>query len=79
MPVTEILHDPDLATQTVLRKTAYIIQQALTPSAVVFSFPEDLFSSRKAAYHAIQVQIGVLKGIKCLNMYSAFPKVFAVF
>lgn len=73
-PAPEILYeDPDLATQTVVRKAVSIVQQALTPGAVVFSFPENLFSSRQAACHAIQGQIGVLKGVKCLSRYSTKP------
>ncbi|CEG67693.1 hypothetical protein RMATCC62417_04085 [Rhizopus microsporus] len=71
--VPEILHeDPDLATQTVARKAASIVQQAFKPGAAVFSFPEDLFSFRQATYYAIQGQIGVLKGVKCLSMYIYF-------
>ncbi|ORE13425.1 hypothetical protein BCV71DRAFT_189229, partial [Rhizopus microsporus] len=45
-----------------------IVQQALTLGAVVFSFPEGLFSSRQATYHAIQGQIGVLKRVKHLSI-----------
>lgn len=71
--VPEILHeDPDLATQSVVRKAASIVQQAFTPGTVVFSFPEDLFSSRQATYYAIQGQIGALKGVKRLSMYIYF-------
>ncbi|RCH88139.1 hypothetical protein CU097_003169 [Rhizopus azygosporus] len=71
--VPEILHeDPDLATQSVVRKAASIVQQAFTPGTVVFSFLEDLFSSLQVTYHAIQGQIGALKRVKRRSMYIYF-------
>ncbi|CAO3694672.1 unnamed protein product [Rhizopus stolonifer] len=55
------------------RPAPSIVQQVLTPGAVVFSFPSTCFSSSQAAYRVIQDQIGALDGAKCISMYSTKP------
>ncbi|CAO3637057.1 unnamed protein product [Mucor hiemalis] len=54
----------------VARRANAIVEQALTPGSVLFSFPAGTFASRTEAYDSIEANIGVTDGFRCLNLYQ---------
>jgi hypothetical protein len=63
-------HD-GLKEQLLARKATAIVQQALTPGSVLFSFPSSLFKHRGDAYMAIQEQCGEVIGVCPVSLYGA--------
>ncbi|CAO3645532.1 unnamed protein product [Mucor hiemalis] len=60
----------DLRQQELARRANAIVEQALTPGSVLFSFPAGTFASRTEAYNIIEANIGVTDGFRCLNLYQ---------
>ncbi|KAK4520191.1 uncharacterized protein ATC70_008438 [Mucor velutinosus] len=56
--VPEVLYEhDDLKAEVLTRKAAAILQQALTPGSVLFTFPSKTFAHRTEAYRLIKEQI----------------------
>lgn len=60
----------DLRQQELARRANAIVEQALTPGSVLFSFPAGTFATRTEAYNTIEANIGVTDGFRCLNLYQ---------
>lgn len=68
-----IYEDADLKDQLVARKATALVQQALTPGSVLFSFPASLFKHRTDAYDEIVKQCGATVddgGLRCISQYG---------
>jgi hypothetical protein len=68
-----IYEDEDLKDQLVARKATALVQQALTPGSVLFSFPGSLFKHRTDAYDEIIKQCGETVGdggLRCISEYG---------
>jgi Zinc knuckle len=62
--------DENLADQLRAQKAAAIIQQALHPGTVLFTFGSDVFQDRTLAYNAIEKEIGPAKGFRPISLYG---------
>ncbi|KAK4518753.1 ubiquinol-cytochrome c reductase core subunit 1 [Mucor velutinosus] len=59
----------DLKAEVLTRKATAILQQALTPGSVLFTFPNKLFVHRTTAYRLIQEQIAASVQFRPLSLY----------
>ncbi|GAB5592604.1 hypothetical protein Unana1_07504 [Umbelopsis nana] len=62
--------DENLADQLSAQKAAAIIQQALHPGTMLFTFGSDVFQDRTLAYNAIEKEIGPAKGFRPISLYG---------
>src|ERR1700730_19339570 len=62
--------DENLADQLRAQKAAAIIQQALHPGTVLFTFGSDVFQDRTLAYNTIEKEIGPAKGFRPISLYG---------
>jgi hypothetical protein len=68
---TETLYeDENLGDQLRAQRAASIIQQALHPDTVLFTFAANMFKDRTEAYKAIENGIGAAKGFRPISMYG---------
>jgi hypothetical protein len=68
---SDILYeDEKLADQLRAQKAATIIQQALHPNTVLFTFNSDVFKDRTEAYAVIEKEIGFAKGFRPISLYG---------
>ncbi|KAL7310776.1 hypothetical protein PS15m_010229 [Mucor circinelloides] len=68
--IPEVLYEhEDLKAEVLTRKATAILQQALTPGSVLFTFPNKTFDHRTAAYRVIQEQISVNVQFRPLSLY----------
>lgn len=70
MSFSVLYEHPDFQDQHLARKAATIVRQALTPDAVLFSFPPNTFVHRCHAYEAIEKQVGPVDGFRPLSRYD---------
>lgn len=70
--ISEVLYEhEDLKAEEVLtRKAAAILQNALTPGSVLFTFPNKTFDHRTEAYHLIKEQVSPLVQFRPLSLYN---------
>ena len=69
--VAEVMYEhDDFKQQDLARKASSIVEQALTPGSVLFSFPAGMFANRFEAYKTIQASIGATHGFRTLNLYQ---------
>lgn len=59
-----------MADKLTAQRAASIIQQALHPNTVLFTFDSGLFIDRVEAYHLIQKEIGHVKGFRPISRYG---------
>ncbi|GAA5794782.1 hypothetical protein HPULCUR_000129 [Helicostylum pulchrum] len=67
----DVFEHEDLNKQILARKASAILQQALTPGTVLFSFPKKLFKVYTDAYVAIKNQIGKISGCIPISHYNS--------
>lgn len=60
----------DFRQQELARRANAIVEQALTPGSVLFSFPAGTFANRIEAYKTIQANVGAAGGFRTLNLYQ---------
>jgi hypothetical protein len=65
--------DEDIKDEIITRKATDIVQQALTPGSVLFSFPSALFGHRTEAYGIIEEQISTAVQFRTLSLYRQRP------
>jgi hypothetical protein len=69
--VPEVLYEhADLKAEVLTRTATSILQQALTPGSVLFTFPNKTFAHRTAAYRLIKEQISPLVQFRPLSLYN---------
>lgn len=67
-PTPHVIHKGlELSDQLFNRRATAIVQQALTPGAVVFSFSRLLFKSRHETYRVIRDQMEDIDGVKHIS------------
>ncbi|RCH91584.1 hypothetical protein CU097_001952, partial [Rhizopus azygosporus] len=67
-PTPHVIHEGlELSDQLFNRRATAIVQQALTPSAVVYFFSRLLFKSRHEAYRVIRDQMEDIDGVKRIS------------
>lgn len=70
---TVIYEDEDIKDEIITRKATDIVQQALTPGSVLFSFPSALFQHRTEAYDTIQKEVSNAVQFRTLSLYRQKP------
>jgi len=66
-----VYEDPDIKSMMLAQKASSIVQQALTPGSVLFSFPASLFEHRAKAYELIENQISKeVNGFRTISNYT---------
>lgn len=69
--IPEVLYEhEDLKAEVLTRKAAAILQNALTPGSVLFTFPNKTFDHRTEAYHLIKEQVFPLVQFRPLSLYN---------
>lgn len=66
---TLVFENEDIKDEIITLKATNIVQQALTPGSVLFSFPSTLFAHRTEAYEMIQEQISFAVQFRTLSLY----------
>ncbi|KAI9280931.1 hypothetical protein BC943DRAFT_266978, partial [Umbelopsis sp. AD052] len=64
-----LYEEENLADQMKAQRAASIIQQALHPDTVLFTFAANKFKDRSEAYKANETGIGAAKGFRPISMY----------
>ena len=65
-----LYEDEDITDQLRAQKAAAIIQQALHPDTVLFTFADDVFTERTDAYRIIEKEIGEVTGFRPISLYG---------